>query len=57
MKAADRSGAQVAVIVGSDELDHGTAVVRPLRERSEQSVVPRADLVTTLQDLLQKAVS
>ena len=31
MKAADRSGAHVAVIVGSDELAAGTAVVRPLR--------------------------
>ena len=31
MKAADRSGAAVAVIVGADELAAGTAVVRPLR--------------------------
>ena len=31
MKAADRSGAAFAVIVGSDELAAGTVVVRPLR--------------------------
>ena len=31
MKAADRSGAAVAVIIGDDERAAGTAVVRPLR--------------------------
>ena len=47
MKAADRSGALVAVIVGSDELAAGTAVVRPLRvnEQRDQQVVPRTDLL------------
>ena len=31
MKAADRSGARVAVLVGSDELDAGEVTLRPLR--------------------------
>ena len=33
MKAADRSGAALAVIVGSDELAAGTVLVRPCRAR------------------------
>ena len=33
MKAADRSGAAVAVIIGDDELAAGAVVVRPLRGR------------------------
>lgn len=44
MKAADRSGARFALIVGSDELAGDVVVVRDLRHDSEQSVVPRSDL-------------
>ncbi len=43
MKAADRSGADYAVIIGPDELAAGAAVVRPLRG-GEQATVARADL-------------
>jgi histidyl-tRNA synthetase len=53
MKAADRSGAQVAVIIGSDELEAGTAVVRPLRAGGhDQHVVSRTDLLESLQKVL-----
>jgi histidyl-tRNA synthetase len=54
MKAADRSGAQVAVIIGSDELAAGTAVVRPLRasEHHDQHVVPRTDLLESVQKVI-----
>jgi len=52
MKAADRSGAAVAVIVGSNEVDAGTAVVRPLRGADQQTTVPRADVV----DAVRKAL-
>lgn len=60
MKGADRSGAAFAVIVGSDELAAGTAVVRPLRHGgdgapAEQVAVPRSDLVTYLQKQIQEA--
>jgi histidyl-tRNA synthetase len=48
MKAADRSGAEFAVIIGSDELAAGTAVVRPLRGTGEQATVARADLLFDL---------
>jgi histidyl-tRNA synthetase len=44
MKAADRSGARFALIVGGDELAAGVVVVRDLRNDSEQSVVPRSDI-------------
>ncbi|MBI5089163.1 MAG: histidine--tRNA ligase [Actinobacteria bacterium] len=56
MKGADRSGARFAVIVGSNELADGTAVLRPLRgERTDgdgQSVVARTELI----DHLKKAL-
>ncbi len=56
MKVADRSGAAFAVIIGTNELEAGTAVVRPLRaERTEgsgQSTVPRPDLI----EYLKKAI-
>jgi histidyl-tRNA synthetase len=45
MKSADRSGASVAVIVGSDELEAGEVTLRPLRGDGEQRRVARAGLV------------
>ncbi len=45
MKAADRSGARVALIVGPDELAAGTVTVRPLRGDGEQRLVRQADVV------------
>jgi histidyl-tRNA synthetase len=45
MKAANRSGATLAVIVGPDEQAAGVVTVRPLRHEGEQRAVPRAELV------------
>ena len=61
MKAADRSGAAYAVIIGSNELEAGAAVVRPLRAQHSaaddtaagQTLVPRTDLVDHLTKALQ----
>jgi histidyl-tRNA synthetase len=53
MKAADRSGARVAVIVGTNELEQGVVIVRPLRGADEQSAVARRDLI----DSVRKALS
>ena len=54
MKGADRSGATFAVIVGSNEVEAGTVVVRPLRaEEASQASIPRTDLI----DHLKKALS
>jgi histidyl-tRNA synthetase len=44
-KAADRSGASVALLIGPDELAAGTVTVRPLRGTGDQHVVPRADVI------------
>ena len=55
MKAADRSGAAFAVIIGSDEAAAGTAAVRPLRgEHGDQQAIARTDLLTYLQKKLQE---
>jgi histidyl-tRNA synthetase len=47
LKAADRSGARAALIIGADELDAGTVTLRPLRG-GEQRAVARADVATAL---------
>jgi histidyl-tRNA synthetase len=53
MKAADRSGAAFAVIVGDQEVEAGMASVRPLRSDfgDLQEAVPRAELVAHLHRL------
>jgi histidyl-tRNA synthetase len=51
MKAADRSGASIAIIIGSDEADAGTCTVRNLRT-SEQTVVTQSQLGSHLSHLL-----
>lgn len=53
MKAADRSGARVALIVGEQEELDGTVSVRSLQsEERSQVAVPRADVVTHVKELL-----
>jgi histidyl-tRNA synthetase len=52
MKAADRSGAEVAVIIGPDELVAGEVTVRRLRAEGEQARVSRAALADTLRHWL-----
>ncbi len=51
-KKADRSGAQVALIVGEEELDSGRVGIKPLRDRGEQQTVARDELAQTLSALL-----
>ena len=51
MKAANKSGAPIAVIVGESEAADGTISVRPMGE-GDQIVVPRADLIQQLKDML-----
>jgi histidyl-tRNA synthetase len=53
MKAANRSGADYAVIIGTDEVDAGIAVVRPLRDDGAQVTVDRDSLITDLQSRVQ----
>jgi histidyl-tRNA synthetase len=57
MKAADRSGARLAVIVGGDELAAGTVTVRPLAGRAgderTQTTIPRTDLLDFVKRALE----
>ena len=48
MKSADRSGAVLAIIIGSDEVDSSTAIIRPLRSDQEQYTVSRKELLPTI---------
>lgn len=50
LRAADRSGATVALIVGPDELAAGTVTLHPLRGGSEESV-GRAGVVARVREL------
>lgn len=53
MKAADRSGAAIAVIVGSDEVEQGTVVIRPMGD-GQQFSCPKSDVLETIRLELQK---
>jgi histidyl-tRNA synthetase len=50
LKAADRSGARLALIVGPDELAAGTVSLRPLRGGGEQRTVPVDAVVAAVRD-------
>ena len=50
MKAADRSGAHVALIVGPDETAAGTVSLRPLRGAGDQRSVPRSQVVEAVRE-------
>ena len=55
MKAADRSGAEFAIIIGTDELEENQVTLRDLRGDGTQSILDRQLLSTTLLNLLQEA--
>ena len=52
MKRADRSGARVALILGSEELESDTITLKPLRGQDAQQRVPRAALMGVLTSVL-----
>lgn len=52
MKAADRSGAAYAAIVGIDEAAAGTVTLRPLRSDDQQVSVGRTELIDALRQRL-----
>ena len=53
MKAADRSNARFAVIIGADELAAGRAIIRPMNG-GDQFDVDRSALLDTLRSLIPK---
>lgn len=57
MKAADRSGAAVAVIVGEEEAAEEAATVRPLRGGGEQERVAISDLADAIRRLSEASTA
>ncbi len=53
MKAADRSGAQIALIIGEEEAVSDTVTVRDLRGQSGQTTVPRTQVNETLRKMMR----
>ena len=51
-KAADRSGARLALVVGSEEAERGVVAVKDLRRGGRQDEVGRADVVGHVKKLL-----
>ncbi len=52
MKRADKSGAQVAILIGESELANGQVAVKYLREDKEQQLVARDSLATYIAELI-----
>ena len=53
MKKADQSGANLALILGEDEMSRGVAAVKFLRQEKEQTEVAISELALTLKEHLQ----
>lgn len=53
MKRADKSGAQLALILGEDEVQQGVCAIKPLRRDGVQSTVPLTDVAQHVRTLLQ----
>jgi histidyl-tRNA synthetase len=53
MKAADKSGALIAVIVGEEELATDTVTLRDLRESTEQTAINKETIIETLRKRLR----
>jgi histidyl-tRNA synthetase len=51
-RRADRSGAQLALILGDDELDRGAAALKPLRQEAGQSECPLEELPARIRAVL-----
>jgi len=54
-KRADRSGAELALVLGEDELAQGHVTVKPLRSQDEQQQVELEQLVEWLKNWLKNA--
>jgi histidyl-tRNA synthetase len=52
MKKADKSGAALAFIIGSQELESGSILVKPLKTQDEQKLVPEEELIQHIETLL-----
>jgi len=60
LKAADRSGARVAILVGPQELEAGTITIRDLRATNDgdrQKLVPRSALVDAVREAIETGMN
>jgi histidyl-tRNA synthetase len=53
MRKADKSGAQIAIILGESEMAAGTVALKFLRQQRQQAEVPQTEIVTQLAALLE----
>ena len=51
-KRADKSGAEYALILGEDEINHDTISIKPLRNNQDQFSLPQTELASRLQSLI-----
>ena len=54
IKRADKSNAKLAIIIGEQELQDNTAILKPLRTQDEQTTVPQNDVVKLVHEFLNK---
>ena len=54
LKKADKSGAQLALILGEDEVANGKITVKPLRGDGEQQTIDHADLIGVVSTFFTK---
>ena len=53
-KRADKSGAQLALVMGDDEVAQGNVILKSLREDSGQTMLAQQDVAARLQALLER---
>jgi histidyl-tRNA synthetase len=51
-KRADKSGAEYALVMGDDEAEQGTLILKPLRSKLDQEILSRQDVPARLDELL-----
>jgi histidyl-tRNA synthetase len=51
-KRADRSGAELALVIGDEEAERGEVTIKPLRAGGEQQTVSRQDIEPRLREIL-----
>ncbi len=53
LKRADRSGADLAIILGDEEASDGSVIVKHLRSKQEQQTIAQAQLITYLKSVVR----
>ena len=53
-KRADKSGAQLALVMGGDEVAQGNVILKSLRDDSGQMMLAQQDVAARLQALLER---